>query len=779
MSIERDEPISFHEEGTLNAVTRWLSTHDEGIAEWLKNARRAYQVDRANVAEQDRVAVLLFKDADAHSQARLGLLDVGGATIEDLENWKVWQDPNASSRGSSILEEETQGNGGKAYMFRMFKGTARFLGVAERTRNCRGFEGPPLSVERGTPGFIPSEAEGREVREVQWRVELNSALQPYGVDFNDLPSDVQKVLERRQRFTFIEGVDPAGLYQGRINAPDLLQKVLRHDQSTLAVQQMRLYAIHNGITQNGGKHLELEEIPPYPGLEGPYVYEIPAELPGEDGISIPTTQGETKLRGRLVLSTSKDNMHLRHKVLRPRWKLSYRAGHQMLGSKSISEVAPATPGSEFIYGQVELETLSAYAMHGRTRPKDGPLTQAVELFVQEKLKELARQINERRRHKQDSEELDEVQKENKLLDIFKNKFMPADGFGGDGDRGGNGAGPNPPGPSVCPVYGEIPHVIEIGWPEDKIMRVGKGVPIRLLSILKTRVRDEHGLIVPSVKLEWISDNEQIARSDDDGVLHGRHGGTCNIHARIPGTKIRSQAVAVEVWVIDHVLLTPRTLEIPLGKKENIVAEVTNDKGDRATDVLLEWSHDADDPLIVRINPFGTVMGNRTGTTSISAGARGVEDEAVWARVRVDVTVISNPEAPKHGSGFPQLLLTDRDVDPYTGQIRKGSPDQPTLWQEVTDVANNVWWLNLQSDDAAYAFESRPENPLLWRMFHAQQLVEMVAQVHMQQEFTSRGEDERPDLWLIHKQSLERNQINLKQAMWQELKVYVETGGGLE
>jgi hypothetical protein len=65
------------------------------------------------------------------------------------------------------------------------------------------------------------------------------------------------------------------------------------------------------------------------------------------------------------------------------------------------------------------------------------------------------------------------------------------------------------------------------------------------------------------------------------------------------------------------------------------------------------------------------------------------------------------------------------------------------------------------------------------MFHAQQLVEMVAQVHMQQEFTSRGEDERPDLWLIHKQSLERNQINLKQAMWQELKVYVESGGGLE
>ena len=29
MSIERDKGIVFHEEGTLNAVTRWISSHDE------------------------------------------------------------------------------------------------------------------------------------------------------------------------------------------------------------------------------------------------------------------------------------------------------------------------------------------------------------------------------------------------------------------------------------------------------------------------------------------------------------------------------------------------------------------------------------------------------------------------------------------------------------------------------------------------------------------------------------------------------------------------------
>ena len=90
-----------------------------GIAEWLKNARRAYQTDRANVDEKCRVAVILLKDEDTSGPARIGLLDVGGANLDDVNAWSVWQDPTASSRGSPMPEEETHGNGGKAYMYRL------------------------------------------------------------------------------------------------------------------------------------------------------------------------------------------------------------------------------------------------------------------------------------------------------------------------------------------------------------------------------------------------------------------------------------------------------------------------------------------------------------------------------------------------------------------------------------------------------------------------------------------------------------------------------------
>jgi hypothetical protein len=114
MTIERSETIRFHEQGTLTAVTRWIAAHHEGIAEWFKNVRRQYQVDRADVPDEARTAVLLLHDARGEKPARIGVLDVGGATLEDVTAWSTWQDPEASRRAFQLQEEETQGNGGKA-----------------------------------------------------------------------------------------------------------------------------------------------------------------------------------------------------------------------------------------------------------------------------------------------------------------------------------------------------------------------------------------------------------------------------------------------------------------------------------------------------------------------------------------------------------------------------------------------------------------------------------------------------------------------------------------
>lgn len=171
MAIERDpKGIQFHELGTLTAVTRWIRTHDEGIAEWLKNARHAYQPDRASVDERHRSAVLLLKDAERGCPPRIGLLDAGGATLEDVRAWSIWQDPEASSRGSGSVEEETQGNGGKAYMYRLFQGPARILGLRDKKRNAKDSKvhRTPLNAEfpdscrMQHPGVISQTYPGRQ-----------------------------------------------------------------------------------------------------------------------------------------------------------------------------------------------------------------------------------------------------------------------------------------------------------------------------------------------------------------------------------------------------------------------------------------------------------------------------------------------------------------------------------------------------------------------------------------------------------------------------------------
>jgi len=782
MSIQRDASIKFHELGTLSAVTRWIGTHDEGVAEWLKNARRTYQPDRANVEEQHRVAVLLLKDSAAEAHARIALLDVGGATLEDVSQWSTWQDIDASSRGSSLPEEQTQGNGGKAYMYRLFRGPARILGVRDKRLNCKGFLGTLNSLERGIPGFMPDNAAGRDLTIVSCESEVKKALAPYDVTFDELPKDVQDAIRVRQAFTLVEGIDPVDIYKGRIPADDLMHKIIRHDQSTLAIQQLRLYAVHNGRLINNGKALEPESIPPYPGFEWPIVSEIPEELPGEGGVLQSTTLGGSRPRGRVNLYSSKENMVTAYKKLKPRWKVTYRTDHQMIGSKPVSELVPATPGSYFVYATVELSALEPdYVALGRVRPGDGPLVEAVDQFVADRIRALSKEISDRRRQEQDQQALDQVHEENRRLDNFKNRFLPSGGIGGDGGIGEGGRGPtskDDSGPSDT-EYGEVPECIDLQWDVAQTLRVGVGVNFHVDSVFRPRVLDSTGRLVPRAKVEWFSEDRHVMKFEDWHLLNTVNKGATEVWAQVKGTNIRSPKVQVETWIVDHVLLTPRTLEIPIGKRQQIIAEVTNDEGCRGTNVFLNWEHDADDPLIVRISPTGWVTGNRHGRTSISAGAGARSGGGIWARIRAEVDVIPSSDQPERGGGFPQLLLTGRGIDPDTGEIRQGDPDQPVLWQEVRDYQNNIWWLNLESAEAAFFFNRRMEDLKTWRGYHAQKVVEMVIQVHMKEEFDAKGEAERPDIWARHKAVLDSYHIQLTQAMWENLQEYVLTGEGLE
>jgi hypothetical protein len=288
-------------------------------------------------------------------------------------------------------------------------------------------------------------------------------------------------------------------------------------------------------------------------------------------------------------------------------------------------------------------------------------------------------------------------------------------------------------------------------------------------MLQMSVRDSNGRPVRAI-LEWFTNDRHTATVSSDGTLDAVEKGACEIWARVKDTDIESEHISVRVWNVDHVLLTPRTLDIPLGARQQIVAEVTDDEGKRSTQVLLDWRHDADDQLLVRISRTGVVTGNRVGRTAVTAGAGGV-----WARIPAEVNVIPNTEKTKRGAGFPKLLLTDRDLDPATGTRRAGDPDQPPLWQEPSDFVHNVWWLNLQSPEAAFAFRQRPTNGTLWRTYHAEKVIDMVVQVWMMEEFTRKGESQRPEVWAAHLAAMDRHRVRLVHLMWKRLQPYVSVG----
>jgi hypothetical protein len=776
MTIERDPQLQFHEQGTLKAVTRWVSTHAEGIPEWLKNTRRAYQTDRFDVPEDQRVAALLLKDGGPDGPAQIGLLDVGGISAEDLERWSVWQDPRASSAGrDDVDEEQTQGNGGKAYMYAMFTGPARIIGIRGGIRSSKGFEGPPDSVERGRPGWMPNRAEGENAPSGPWEIELNQALRPYGTSFSRLPAPLRNALRQREAFTLVEGVEPTRIFQGKIDAAALVRDVARNEQSTLALEQLRVYAIHNGEVLFDGEAINLEEIPPYEGFETPRIIPIPEILPDEGGHTVSTTLDGNRPQGRVILRTSSDNMEKAWKRLRPRWRVTYRTQHQMIGSKQISELVPSAPGSQFIYVTVELSALEPdYVQHGRERPNDGPLIEAVDAFVADCIRELAREINERRRHEFDSQELDEIARENRMLDKWKDRFLPENMRSDGVEEGDRGRG-RPRESGGRGERGLEPHIIEVTEPETAYT-IGKDVSVNLAQILRPVVRDEFGRPVSGVALKYRCDDPDVLNIDEDeGTAVGRAKGECLVWVQIDPIGLVSTMVMFRIWVVDHVLLSPRQIELPVGKRRKIVAEVTNDDGHRSTEVLLNWRHSADDQLMIRIRPTGVVAANRIGMTEVIAGAGDPDRGGVWSRIPACVTIIEATEPEGPGEGRPQLRVTGRDRDPETGEIREGDPEEPALWQLASDVRHNVWWINLEAPPARFAMSKRATEPHLWRMLHAIKLTEMIQQVYMASEYIERGEQERPEPWAVHKGALERAEVQVAPEMWERLSDYIATG----
>ena len=773
--------LPVHDLGTLNHLTRWINRHDEGIAELLKNVRAAYQENRANVKPEERVAVILIKDSDKEDSASIGLLDVGGLTFEDVKKWSVWNDPDASSRGG-IKQEENQGNGGKAYMYRLFEGPAFIVGVKNDKQNQVGFIGKKGSLERGIPRFPttnrevwqpgeilnPNEKE-KDISLEDWKENLINTLSSlFKTGWTDLPKEVRNSLEKRNAFTLIVGNNPINWSEGKSNVKQFIGQLIKHQQSQRAIQQIKFYVIYNGRPLFD-KHLELEKIEPYPEFEGPYGYDLPHLLLAPNGNQVNTLKSSSGKHspGKIILFTSKENMEVSYKTLKPRWIVVYSTDLEEVGQKSIAEISPNTPGAHFIHAKVHLNALSPDSVDaGRKRPNDTLLVSAVDEFLAEKIKELAKKIYDLQKKEVNKDILDDIKKENDFLDKLKNKFLPTDygGLFGFGETSGEGTGKkkNKKSPRI---YGEPPYEIKIS---SYSLRIAQGVEINLSAVLYPAVKDKNGNAVKSTDFTWKIIEGQNITLDKNGRCITLNTGECKINISVDGTDIKTPPIVVEVISIKDILLSPRNIEVGVGHNKQIISQVTTIDNKRYTDVILNWRHDAPDQNLVKISPRGYIFGNKVGKTLVYAGAKNID---VWATNATATEITPSDEKGKSGSGLPSLRVTDRDTDPFDGEIRKGDQEEPALWQNYSsDVKSNIWWINTQSKDANFASKQREQgNQKIWKLLHCKLLVEMMVQVHLNAEYTHKGEEEQLTRWSDHKFFYDRKYVELTQAMWPELE----------
>jgi hypothetical protein len=702
-----DDDIQVHEEGAVRLICAPFQSHENGLPEWLKNPADEYA--RNDVAEADRVIVLLLDNGRRGSNATISVLDFSGMTADAIENdFRVWADPEASRRGSvSGLIQGGHGNGGKCYACMMFEDAV--------LHTCKNGRGSRYGVRGGSVqfGYVPDRANGRDFEVVDPSAALESALVSIGASTAVLPQEARDAFARSQGFTLFTGRGPKG-YGSRIPAARLVAQLADHPQMTATLDFARVHVIVNGRILPTANPLVLEPVEPDAAFPEDRIIPVPEELVDPStALTVSTTEDGQLPAGELVLRTS--NVRMTHSR-RQRHVMVYRAQSGRVGYRPIGALGVQSPFMMRIYGECSLMALESYKQNQRAELADSPLTRAVEGFIATKIEELAREFEELDRRTYDQQERDELSRINEALDRWKNQFM-SEMF--DSMWGPDDGGTPPPEPRELLPIG-IPVRIEIGLSHR---RAGIGVAFRPT----IRFYDANDVHIRSTPYEWVSDDTNVAWVDPDlNVVNTFAHGQTTISARTLDGRVTSNLKELEVVTIRNVELTPRELEVPAGSRRSIDATCILSDGSTTSDIYLIWTES--DSSVARVSAAGSIFGFEPGRTEVTAG----DDRCLAADPSV-VTVTSDQgggDGDRHGRGFPRILVSGIDADPETDEPVIFSREDPPVGQRPQDFDRNIWWINSASplaqmylDPNRYGYHTRE-----WRIYHLERLIDVMVQI---------------------------------------------------
>ncbi len=365
------------DDGFLDLIGREFATHEQGLAEWLKNATDAAVA--AGFGSGPETVFLRFTNEQTGLPPVFECIDFIGMTFEDIETgFKPW--------GRLSLPDEPRGGyggygiGGKFYMRQMFE-SSYLITYSQGRVNIFGFD----------PSHVYGYAQGYRNRPMNPQEALCSA----GVDpLAEVAGLKDAVVSRKRGFSVFKGIGPKGVGK-RVDPEILCQRLSRHPQAQRPLRSLRVSVIHNGNVVN--EWLKPRPIPRRPGFERPWVQKIPETLCRVDGGKgkvvrlSPYSQPPATLR----LFVSSEFLLQRGKMASLN-RIDFLGREGVVASYRLDELGVEVPYAESIFGECDLPRLDHLEQQwGRkTRDKlvDRPETRALLQWIGEQVVLFSRRI---------------------------------------------------------------------------------------------------------------------------------------------------------------------------------------------------------------------------------------------------------------------------------------------------------------------------------------------------------------------------------------------------
>jgi hypothetical protein len=705
-----DEKISIDIEHTLDQTTSKFQTVRDGLPELVKNSKDHYL--RLNIMErEDRQIVVIISPDKTH----LGVLDFGGARLEDFDGWKKWASRTSGRNELSSEIEAGYGNGGKSFMVRGCLNDSSMCGYYEGKVNKFGFnnENKKLKYLSGVYKYMGHQL--KNFPEGDYKEVLNRELKPFRITLENLPEPSKVVLNKRKSFTIVKlnGIKDWNV-KGEVlkirAISQITQNLLDHAQASMTIEMCTVW-VQEGKKLLVSEPLRVLDFEPFKDLkEIPKIY-IPDYLEDSElGDKVYTGNFPKEEKYLLIKTSSKDLRSFG--INKARNVIRVKNGRNTVSSWSVSDLAPLN-GSAYLYGEINCPEISSEYTSGADRGTlvDRPLIRALKHWTSEQVKEIAKKIQSiitSRDYDDDKEEVsDTLEKLRKLME----EYLKAELEGAKG---------NTPGGEKDDEGIVKPPLVSWGNRIDKIsleegvdtLRIAFGTTIPLVVKCYEKKAGKELPVKSKGLIEVCSDSKKVTdilEISGNSAIKGLSTGKVKIFYQTLDGKVKSNELMIEVVGVNKLSIEKPSIILKQGEKIKLrILPYTDEK---VIEGLLFESY-VDEQEMGKISRSGIfTAGGIAGSATVRIKYGSENDQFTKCLVDIGNEKIKKSSGSK-GLSIPLILICGMEapgLDDWQEGTRThfGGGDYPTIIDcEPVWERENIVWINDKSKESQKVKSSR-------------------------------------------------------------------------